>query len=209
MNLDLVHDIQKTYRKVLNCMSRPGLIEDIEEHSCKVDIDIDFLKPTLVMMILLLDAEVSFKIFSEKEEEITKLVNQLTYAKAKSVDEADFIFILRDAAPCDIDLSFREAKQGSLIDPHKSATIILETEEVSNKKDLQLKGPGMKEENYCGIMAEGSWVEERSEKNAEYPMGVDTIFIDSNSNIMCIPRTTDIKMCESKTEQVFSGTLRW
>ena len=87
MELDMVHDIQKTYRKVLNCMSRPGHMENIIEESEKVDINIDFLRPTLVM---LLDAEVSFNVISEKEAEVTSFISQLTYAEAKPSEGSRF-----------------------------------------------------------------------------------------------------------------------
>jgi alpha-D-ribose 1-methylphosphonate 5-triphosphate synthase subunit PhnH len=192
MKLDLVHDIQKSYRKVLNCMARPGVIESIKEVSEKVDMNIDFLKSTLVIMFMLLDAEVSFKIISKNERDLTNIVNQLTYAKASDAEAADFVFVLRDAAPEDIELAFRDAKLGDLIDPHKSATIIVEVDEVSNEKALALKGPGIEEINYVKITALGNWIEAREQKNIEYPLGVDTIFIDKGSNILCLPRTTQI-----------------
>jgi alpha-D-ribose 1-methylphosphonate 5-triphosphate synthase subunit PhnH len=192
MKLDLVHDIQKCYRKVLNCMARPGVIESIEEVSKKVDMNIEFFKSTLVIMFMLLDAEVTFKIISKNEIELTNIVNQLTYAKAADVDKADFVFILKDAESQDMGQAFKNAKSGDLINPHKSATIIVEVEEVSNDKELILKGPGIEEANYVKISAFGNWIEEREKKNIEYPLGVDTIFIDKGSNILCLPRTTQI-----------------
>jgi len=192
MKLDLVHDIQKVYRKVINSMARPGLIENIGEQSGKVDIDTGFYNQTLVIMFMLLDAEVSFKIYSNQEEKITKFISQLTYAKSKSADEADFIFVLRDAGPKKLEEAFRKGKPGNLIDPHRSATIIVEVDKLSKDKDLVLKGPGIKDANYVKVDIEGDWIEERKKKNIEYPLGVDAIFIDRNSNIVAFPRTTQI-----------------
>ncbi|MTI65834.1 MAG: phosphonate C-P lyase system protein PhnH [Firmicutes bacterium] len=192
MKLDMVHDIQRTYRKVLNSMSRPGEIENIKNESQKVDIDTEFFNSTLVLMFMLLDAEVSFKIISNKEDEMTKFINQLTYAKSKELHEADFIFLLNDAKKEDIESTFKKAKVGDLINPNKSATIIVESEKITNEKDLTLKGPGIKEVNYVEVKLKGNWIEERNEKNIEYPLGIDVIFTDINSNIMCLPRTTQI-----------------
>jgi alpha-D-ribose 1-methylphosphonate 5-triphosphate synthase subunit PhnH len=191
--LDLVHDIQNSYRKVLDCMSRPGLIRNIAEQSEKVNINICFLKSVLILMYMLLDAEVSFKIISHEEEDINKLVNQLTYAKCKSLEEADFIFVMEDADESMVEEAFRGAKLGDLIDPHKSATIVVEAEEISNNKDLVLTGPGIETENYMQVKVKGDWAREREKKNIEYPLGVDTILVDRNSNIICLPRTTQIK----------------
>ena len=65
MNLDLVHDTQKVYRKLLRCMSRPGVIENIKIQSEKIDFDISFYKSTLVNMYVLLDGEATFSIVSK------------------------------------------------------------------------------------------------------------------------------------------------
>lgn len=193
MVLDMVNDIQKSYRKVLNCMSRPGMIQSICEESANVNItDIFFYKSTFVMMLMLLDAEVSFKIVSKKEEEITNFIEQLTYARAANTEEADYIFVLSDAEPDNLSRSFRDAKPGILIAPHKSATIIVEAEDISNKPELELRGPGIEEANYAELKVRGSWIPERIEKNLEYPLGVDVIFTGRASNIMCLPRTTQI-----------------
>lgn len=192
--LDLIHDIQSSYRKVLACMSRPGIIKNIIEQSEKVNIDICFSKSMLILMYMLLDAEVSLKIVSHKEEDIARLVNQLTYVKCKSLEEADFIFVMGDADESMVEQAFRAAKVGSLIDPHKSATIVVEAEKISNNKELLLKGPGIYKENYVQVELEGNWVVEREKKNIEYPLGIDMILVDKNSNIMCLPRTTQIKI---------------
>lgn len=191
--LNLVHDIQSSYRKVLNCMSRPGTIENIAEESEKVDGNVNFSKSILILMYMLLDAEVSLKVVSHEEESITQLFNQLTYAKEKSVEEADFIFVMRDADEAMQEEAIKAAKIGNLIDPHASATIIVEVEEISNNKELILAGPGIEKENYVQVDVKGNWIKERSKKNIEYPLGIDMILVDKNFNIICLPRTTQIK----------------
>ncbi|MDP4090421.1 MAG: phosphonate C-P lyase system protein PhnH [Bacillota bacterium] len=192
MKLDLVHDIQKSYRKVLNCMSRPGLIENIQDCSEKIDMENAFYKATLVLMVMLLDAEVSFNIVSKKQKEITEFVNRLTYAKASGLEDADYIFIMSDAEPQAIEEAYRRAKPGDLIDPHKSATIIMEAGKISNDRELMLKGPGIQEASFVRVDSKGNWMEERRNKNTEYPLGIDLVFVDNHSNIICLPRTTQI-----------------
>lgn len=192
MSLDLVHDTQKTYRKLLRCMSRPGVIESIKEQSEKIDFDISFYKSTLVNMYVLLDGEVTFNIVSINKEEITNFVNQLTYAKATRLEEADFIFILNDADENSLGNAYTRAKLGTLIDPHKSATIIAEVEKLSTDRKYCLKGPGIDDLCYVDIITKGLFVGERENKNIEYPLGIDTVFIDKEDQIMCLPRTTKI-----------------
>lgn len=193
MKLDLVHDIQNSYRKVLNCMARPGKIENISIESEKADIEISFYKQTLVLMLMLLDAQVSFKIVSEKEHEITEFVKQLTYTKEQKPEEADYIFIFQDADEKIAAAAINKAKSGTLIDPHKSATIIIEAEQLTNDKGYVLKGPGIEAEAYLSINTKCSWYKERKNKISEYPLGIDFVFVDKASNIACLPRTTQVK----------------
>ena len=192
MKLDLVHDIQSVYRKTLNCMARPGTIDCIQEESNKLDIDVNFNKSTMVLMLMLLDGEVSYKIISRREEEITKSVNQMTFVNHSQTVDADFIFILSDATPEEINATIRDSKIGDLLNPHKSATIIFEAESLSKEQEFILKGPGIEEVSYARIQAKGNWLEERDKVNTEYQVGIDIIFIDEASNIMCIPRTTQV-----------------
>ena len=192
MSLDLVHDIQGVYRKVLNSMARPGAIESIIEETNKVDINIDCYKSTFLMMLMLLDGEVSFNVISNKSMDITSLVSQITYSKVKPIEEADYIFIMNDAISASLEEGFKRAKIGSLINPNKSATIIAELDDIGSGKELILKGPGIKEESKVSVKGNLAWVDVRAERNEEYPLGVDSIFVDDNGNLICLPRTTQI-----------------
>ena len=155
MKLDLIHDIQQVYRKVLNAMARPGVIEDISEASQKIDLAWGVYKGTLALMHMLLDTEVSYKMISKEEKAITQLVNQLTYAKATTTEEADYIFILEDASKDQIEEALAKAKIGSLIDPHISATVLMESPVITNEEKLLLKGPGIEKEHYLEVQISG------------------------------------------------------
>ena len=192
MSLDLVHDIQAVYRKIIDAISRPGLIRNIKDQADKVDMEIGCLNSTVVLALMLFDTEVTFKVISEREAEVTRLINQLTYAKTTDIERADFILVLKDAKPEDFERAIRAAYPGDLMDPHKSATIIFEADLLSREQDVILTGPGIEEENYIKIKTTHNWIELRVEKNVEYPLGIDFIFIDPEANLMCIPRTTRI-----------------
>ena len=161
MKLDLVHDIQKAYRKVVESMSRPGHINSINEEASKVDLEIQFYPSTLVLMLMLLDAEVSFKIISENEASMTQLISQLTYAKPETVENANFIFVMKDVNDGELERVLEKAYEGDLIDPHKSATIIAEVNQITNERELILQGPGIKDKNELKVDLNGHWVEKR------------------------------------------------
>jgi alpha-D-ribose 1-methylphosphonate 5-triphosphate synthase subunit PhnH len=192
VNLDIVHDIQAVYRKALNSMARPGTVESLEYEAAKVDLDMNFNKCTFLNMLMLLDSEVSFNIVSEESESITRFVGQMTYAQAKPVREADFIFVLEDSRDKALESVCKEAKTGDLLNPNKSATIIAEFENIEAFGNLELKGPGIKKKAEIGISGSNGWLEARGVKNQEFPMGVDIICLDRKSNLLCIPRTTVI-----------------
>lgn len=193
MNLDLIHDLQAVYRQTLDSMAKPGLIRSLHNQASKLDLEISCFNPTLLLVLMLFDTEIKFKVFSERETEIAKLINQLTYAKASEVECADFILVLNDAKPGEMEKALRLAYPGDLLDPHKAATIILETDAVSNDPNLTLTGPGIERECFINVKLSAGWVDLRTEKNFEYPLGIDLIFIDRNDNILCLPRTTQIR----------------
>lgn len=193
--MDLVHDIQSVYRKVLNSMARPGVIETLEEQK-KIDIEVSCNKGTFLVMLMLLDGEVSFNIVSEKSEEMTSLISQMTYSKQKNLEEADYIFVLEDASEKSLAEVYKLAKIGTLIDPNKSATIIAEVNSINNNDDLELSGPGIKDKKSLSISGNNKWIKERELKNKEYPLGVDAIYIDKEYKVVSLPRTTKIKRKE-------------
>jgi len=192
MKLDMVHDIQAVYRKALDSMSRPGLISNIQDQAAKVNMEIGCFDSTIVLVLMLFDTEVKFKVFSEGEGEINKLIKQLTYAKATEAESANYILVSKDSKPQDFEEAFTKAYPGDLLDPHKAATIIIEADSLSNDQMLTLTGPGIENENYINVKTIDDWVGLRVRKNSEYPMGIDLIFTDPQANILCLPRTTQI-----------------
>ncbi|MDR3540554.1 MAG: phosphonate C-P lyase system protein PhnH [Desulfosporosinus sp.] len=192
MKLDLVHDIQNAYRKTLDSMSRPGLINNFRNLVDKLEMEIGCLDSTFILVQMLFDTEVKFNVCSKREAIMAKLINQLTYAKATEVESADYILVLKDALPEDVAKVFKRAYPGNLLDPHQAATIVLEADSVSNDWELTLTGPGIEKESHIKVKTTSDWVDLRADKNSEYPLGIDLIITDPQNNILCLPRTTQI-----------------
>lgn len=193
MELDMIHDIQKAYRKVLDSMSRPGLITNIKEQAGKIDIDTKCSKPALVIALMLLDTEVTFKVAGKYQSETTNLINQLTYANVVETKKADFIFIMKDVSGTEVQKNLESAGIGDLMNPHSSATIIMEAEAITNDRIFCLTGPGIEDRTYIKVDCPDEWLDIRELKNFEYPLGIDMIFFNSSGNILCLPRTTKIR----------------
>ncbi|MCZ2259165.1 phosphonate C-P lyase system protein PhnH [Sporosarcina sp. G11-34] len=196
MAIDVVHDTQEVFRTILHCMSRPGTIKNIEEVGKPVKPFGYCQHSTSVTAITLLDAEVSFHVIGENATAIENYLSAFTLSKVADVHIADYIFIMKDAKKQTISDIFNKAKKGTLLNPHESATIIVETDALSNGKDLLLKGPGIQHTENVKIDGSEFWVMERAEVNKEYPLGVDMVLIDRESNMICLPRTTMIHDCE-------------
>ncbi|MBD8004244.1 phosphonate C-P lyase system protein PhnH [Bacillus norwichensis] len=195
MSIDLVHDIQKGFRTILHCMSRPGTIKSMEEFNDGIATFPEGLPATFITALTLLDREVSFALVGKQTKELGDMIAAYTMSVQESPSDAEYVFITKQATKEQITNVFQKIKMGTLVDPQQSATIILETE-FSNEEELTLEGPGIKTTAKLSIANYADWIEERQKTNKEYPLGIDMILVDERSNIACIPRTTVIKMCE-------------
>jgi alpha-D-ribose 1-methylphosphonate 5-triphosphate synthase subunit PhnH len=194
LTLDIVHDLQSVYRKLVDSTSRPGLISDLRKEAALVEEEDQkgCSASVLLVALTLFDQEVSFKVFSPQADSVSKTINQLTYAKPTEAKKADFLLILQDAEKGCFEEAINHAKAGTLKNPHKSAFLIVEAKSVTSGEALLLKGPGIHTTELIHIDINENWVESRQEKNKEYPLGIDLIFIDQHHQLIALPRTTQI-----------------
>ncbi|GIN63580.1 phosphonate C-P lyase system protein PhnH [Robertmurraya siralis] len=190
MKLDMVHDIQTVYRKLVDAMARPGQLADLSKEAALIEEN--EARPFLLLAFTLFDQEVTFKVFSKREAAISKLIHQYTNARPAAIEEADYIFVLADAEKTALKGAIERAKHGTLKNPHDSATIFAEVDEITNTSTLKLTGPGIQSEEQVHVETESEWLAERQVKNKEYPLGVDLMFIDRRQQLLALPRTTQI-----------------
>ncbi|MFW5871043.1 MAG: phosphonate C-P lyase system protein PhnH [Verrucomicrobiota bacterium] len=181
---------QQVFRVLLKAMSHPGRAYPLTAEAA-------IENPLACIMHCLADHEVSFCVPETQSHrtETAEMIFSLTKSRSATIESADYI-VLTSAA------GLREtiflARRGTPAYPDSGATIIcrIDSEDKGCKHGLELSGPGI------NPGAEGlpelkgidkvSW-EALAESNTEYPLGVDCIFIDQASLIMCIPRSTLIK----------------
>ncbi len=195
--IDLVHDVGEGYRQLVNANSYPGRVYDVSRQADKAIETNLFYKATQLLIFMLLDSEVSFAVVGEKSKEAAALISKYTFSKETELDQADFIFILNPASEDAYERAIVNAKAGTLIDPHHAATLIVETASVSAGLPYRLRGPGIPGEKDINMAAYFSWEALRAKKNAEYPLGIEMYFVDTQSNIMALPRTTIVKAREA------------
>lgn len=190
---DFVHDIQKVYRKLLDSMSKPGVINNIKDEVDKLDVYSDLSKGLMTLSYTLLNIESKFYTKNENDKNYIKL---RTLGKSVNINEAEFIIIDYKKYSKEEILNLLEKVQiGTLENPHLGATIIIKVSKISSDKKYIFKGPGIKNITYIDI--EGidiDFFKKRKELVYDYPLGFDFIFIDNNENLLCLPRTTKVEV---------------
>lgn len=190
--LDMVHDIQSVYRKLVHSMSRPGTITNFVEEVEKLEQEQLVFSSTELIARTLLDTEVTFCIISPRAAEVTSIFTQTTYAKEATVQSADYIFVLGDAVPGALLDTIQAAKAGELNDPHSAATIIVEVNSLFGATELTLTGPGIQTTDSLSMNLREDWIELRAERNSEFPLGIDLLFTDVDHHVVALPRTTQV-----------------
>jgi alpha-D-ribose 1-methylphosphonate 5-triphosphate synthase subunit PhnH len=188
---------QKTFRTILQAMSHPGRVYRLEQESevrsqksDKYNLSSVFY-PLFSVLQTLLDHEVTFNVFGHQREEWEYRIIRATGSRTANIEEADFVIIPSGGS----DGAILHAKRGSLEYPDTGATVIYSVHPLSARDNggvrVTLKGPGINGEitPFIGGIKKDEF-HYLKEINSEYPLGVDSIFIDAESRLMCMPRST-------------------
>ncbi|WP_295219373.1 phosphonate C-P lyase system protein PhnH [Ruminococcus sp.] len=177
---DEVFDTQAVFRKLLEGMSNPGRTVSIALQTNKM---FGEHSAFLALGMTLLDNEVSFSVCGN--ETLREELQLVTLSEEKNICEADYIFVTSAQTFSAI---LAQAKCGTLVDPHHSATLIIR-DNGEPKQTILLYGPGIDGtmEFVCSEMMQQA-IALRDRQEYEYPMGVDLIFVTDNGNVTCIPR---------------------
>ena len=187
---------QRAFRRLLQAMSQPGRVYALPQAA------VAGREPWGAMLTLLeslLDHEVSFAVIGDNgSENLRSLIADRTRCRAADVGQADYIIVADGESAGEI----LRAKRGTLQYPDTSATVIFRVQSLLFREDRQpviaLTGPGIREEILLGPI-EGLGpceTEHLKELNTEFPLGVDAVFIDDGGRILCIPRSTGIRIME-------------
>lgn len=179
-NFDEVHDSQKMFRLILKAISNPLKKVNIKPYMDKLfGNDKDFL----AIAFTLLDNETSFCTFNNSI--LDDNIISLTLSKKAECQDADFIFV---DTKKDLFFSIKNAKCGTLYNPHKTATIFAR---INSFEDAYLKMSGAGIDKNIEILTDYlvlNAVDLRDEICFEYPQGIDIFFIDENGELFAIPR---------------------
>jgi alpha-D-ribose 1-methylphosphonate 5-triphosphate synthase subunit PhnH len=188
-----LHIVQGLFRTLLGAMSRPGTnrIAHIQDRQ----------HPNALLMLTaegLLDHEIAFDVISDHPLEWTQSLQRRTGALHTELILADFVFINGATSHGRAGL----AKRGTLAYPDLGATLVYQLPpvatgqlEADRLEGVVLSGPGI--QSYISPPAQCLDISEFAllkEINADYPLGVDTIILWGNTQLMAIPRSTRIEV---------------
>lgn len=170
---------QRHFRQVLEVMSRPGLCQTMQALPQTGSV-------ALSVLATLLDAEVSL---ADPYELLRADDWLMLQARPALTEQADYILCRGEVVP-----DFMP-KSGTLASPELSATVILLVDSLeAGDVQLRLSGPGIKDSKTLAIAGiDPSWIVQRDEWNAAFPLGVDMILI-GDGKIAALPRTTKVEV---------------
>ncbi|MFT8708342.1 MAG: phosphonate C-P lyase system protein PhnH [Sporolactobacillus sp.] len=200
IKFDNVQDTRRLYRKLLDCMARPGKVQDVSEQLQMIPTDLPCSQGIFAIAQTLLDQQVGFYLSSDEahQREAVRYLEWTTGSRFKGIAEADYLFFERQSPAQQIRSALSEARIGSFLEPEKSTTLIFIIRGVSSSEKyplhLTLSGPGIcqsRELFIDGLAAE--WLRQRAARNREYPQGYDWILLSEDGEMTAIPRTTAIE----------------
>ena len=177
---DEVLNTQAVFRKLLDAMSNPARTVSVAAQMEKL---FGEYRAFLALGMTLLDNEVTFSPCGN--EALRKDLQLVSLSPEAAVSDADYLFVTDVRQLPEI---FAQAKCGTLIDPHKSATLLI-CDSGEKTETLPLFGPGIAGEtaySCSGVVRQA--LELREQQTYEYPMGVDLIFVTDSGDVTCIPR---------------------
>ncbi|QDF28889.1 phosphonate C-P lyase system protein PhnH [Halarcobacter anaerophilus] len=174
--IDLERLNRENFRVMMNVLSKPGTIEKITPV---------FDSSFLALANTLLYAEVSH--FYRGIEEF-ELIKAITNSKEDDENSADYVFC--DEINREL---FSKGKIGTSKDPEFSSTYIFKCKNF-NKTQVRLRGPGIDEIKETTLPVNKDFIELFNEKNATFPLGNEIFFIDEDSRLIALSRTTKVEV---------------
>ena len=135
------------------------------------------------------DHTVSFYAYGEGGGAFAAEISETTYARLANLDEADYVVVM-DAAGFD---QWNKVYQGSLINPHAGATVIVAVPRIAGDINIEAEGPGIdgRAAFYIdGVIAD--CLNRAAALDIEYPKGFELLFVSRSGSLFAVPRHVKI-----------------
>ena len=182
---DIIND-HTTFRVLMRAMSNPGRVFRLPRHR-----DVLGQRGLLAEVLrCLMDHEVTFFVLDDKSNGLSQEIYRYTGSNPADLETADFLIFLEGTSRG----ALSGAKRGTPEYPDGGATVVYRVEKLAEMGgEVELRGPGIDGTVRPLIVGlAGTEFGVLREVNAEFPLGLDALFLDSDGGIMSIPRSTRI-----------------
>lgn len=186
-----VYDAQRHFRVLLDTMARPGRINILP--AVEVTPPASLSRGAAWIALSLLNSDVHFHV-AEAHEDASAYLQANTGSRPAPAAEADFLFLHGTACAA----ALREARLGIPAYPEGGATAVVMVAALGRSSAqgglaLTLTGPGIEhQEQVCITGLSAELLEIRQERNGEFPLGLDFMFVTADGHVACLPRTTRV-----------------
>lgn len=178
-------DTQRTFRALLDAMSRPGEVFTVE-FDTKCPSALEPAAAAIARCVFDHDTEIWMGDGIAGVEVFDFLKFHCGCPITKSGIVADFAIVCsRSGLP-----GVTQFKQGSDSFPDRSTTLIVQVADLEAGPPINITGPGIETESTLNVagVADYFW-QERREQNEIFPRGVDIVFVCGN-RMVALPRST-------------------
>ncbi len=191
MPMSVELETQQAFRTIMRAMADPGSIHRLGSYEMASGAaGLELIAETLF------DQDVTFCVIGEHHAgELGDRLYERTKSRMTEPSLADFIIIGAGEGKGRL----LAANRGTPESPDRGSTALFSVESLaegsSGDFSLHLSGPGIPGERYLQIrgVAHGA-LRDLREVNSQYPLGVDSIFVDNKDCIACIPRSSRIRV---------------
>lgn len=185
------HDMARAFRPILDAMANPGRILPF---SPALSAPPGFSPEAAAVALTLCDFQTA--IWLEAELRTPAIEHYLHFHAGAPLTqiETDAAFVFADARFGVPDLS--QFSNGTHEYPDRSATIVIQAEQLRSNLGVSLRGPGIQSEHRLGIAALGAdfWQQMIASRH-DFPLGIDVVFVGPRT-IAALPRSTQIHLME-------------
>jgi alpha-D-ribose 1-methylphosphonate 5-triphosphate synthase subunit PhnH len=176
LGLDPVTDTRRTYRALVDAMSRPGTVESVTANPAD-----------RAVLATLVDEEVTVCTTDDSLNDALAAEGRL---RGAPVDSARVIH-----SNGTTEGAIREAPRGTLKEPSRGATVVYRLQELGDTaaRTIRLEGPGIQGSRTLGVGLPATELEAIADAQTDYPRGVD-IVLTTTDRLACLPRSVTLEV---------------
>ncbi len=190
---DTVQDAQIVFRSLLKALSEPGTIQRL---CVNLRAPAPLHMATAAACLALMDYETTAWLADEFDNDAVRTYLRFHCGLPLVHEKSSANFAVLDSSLQQLDL--QAFSQGSMTYPDKSATLLIQVDDLENGTEYQLTGPGIKDRrSICINGLPADFVSKWQANHAAFPQGVDVIFCCGDA-VLGLPRTSKIAAVQSE-----------